>query len=80
MSDDIDWTRPCILHARSDGGSEMYVDFDTLADGPLSAMISRVVAMSAAERARVIVDVPGRGNLTVGEVLALAERPDFPQP
>jgi len=74
----IDWARPCILHARSDGGSEMYVDFETLDQGPLSAMVGRVVAMSPTERARVIVDVPGKGNLTVGEVLALSERDDFP--
>jgi hypothetical protein len=78
MSDMIEWGRPCILHARSDGGSEMYVDFETLDQGPLSAMVGRVVAMSPTERARVIVDVPGRGNLTVGEVLALSERGDFP--
>lgn len=56
----------------------MYVDFETLDQGPLSAMVGRVVAMSPTERARVIVDVPGKGNLTVGEVLALSERDDFP--
>lgn len=78
MTDDIDWTRPCILQARSDSGSEMFFDFEKLDEGPLSAMVGKVVGMSAADRARVIVDVPGKGNLTVGEVLALAQRPDFP--
>lgn len=56
----------------------MFFDFDTLDQGPLSAMVGRVVAMSPDERSRVIVDVPGQGNLTVGEVLALSARPDFP--
>ncbi|PZU08541.1 hypothetical protein [Sphingomonas sp.] len=78
MSDEFDWARPCILHSRSDTGSEMYFDFEKLDEGPLSAMIARVVSMTPADRSRVIVDVPGKGNLTVGEVLALAERPDFP--
>lgn len=78
MIEAIDWTRPCVLHARSDVGSEMFFDFETLGEGPLSDMVAKVVAMSAAERARVIVDVVGQGNLTVAQVLALAERPDFP--
>lgn len=56
----------------------MFFDFETLGEGPLSDMVAKVVAMSAAERARVIVDVVGQGNLTVAQVLALAERPDFP--
>lgn len=77
MNDPIDWTRPCVLHARSDHGSEMYFDFDKLAEGTLAEMVARVVAMDSGERARVIVDVPGHGNLTVGEVLALSQRPDF---
>ncbi|MDO6413095.1 hypothetical protein Q4F19_01750 [Sphingomonas sp. BIUV-7] len=75
---DTDWGRRAVLHARSDAGSEMAFDFDTLADGTLGEMVGKVAAMSSDERARVIIDVPGQGYLTVGEVLALAERPDFP--
>lgn len=56
----------------------MFFDFDTLAEGSLAEMVARVAAMDVAERARVIIDVPGQGNLTVGEVLALSERADFP--
>jgi hypothetical protein len=78
MSDAIDWTRPCILHARSDTGSEMYFDFEKIDEGPLSTMIGKVAAMTPEDRSRVIVDVTGQGNLTVGEVMALAARPDFP--
>jgi hypothetical protein len=78
MIDNVDWTRRCVLHARSDVGSEMYFDFETLGEGSLSEMVSKVAAMSPHDRSRVIVDVVGQGNLTVAEVLALAERPDFP--
>jgi len=80
MSDAIDWDRRAVLHARTDEGSEMAFDFDTLAEGTLAEMVGKVAAMIPSERARVIVEVPGQGNLTVGEVLELAMRMDFPRP
>ena len=75
---DIDWGAHVVVHCRSDGGSELDFNFDKLDEGPLSAMVRRVAAMSGAERARIIFDVSGRGNLDIGQVMALAARPDLP--
>jgi len=75
---DIDWTTHVVVHCRADGGSELDFNFDTLDQGPLAAMVRRVAAMSSADRARIIFDVSGQGNLDIGQVMALAARPDLP--
>lgn len=75
---DVDWSSKAVVHSRSDTGSEMYFDFARLDEGPLAAMVHKVAAMPAEERARVIMDVAGRGNLDVGQIMALAQRPDLP--
>jgi len=75
---DVDWNAHAVVHSRTDGGSELDFNFDELAQGPLSDMVRLVAGLSSAERARVIFDVRGRGNLDVGQVMALAARPDLP--
>ena len=75
---DVDWGARVVVHGRADGGSELDFNFDTLAEGTLSDMVHRVAAMSSAERSRIIFDVSGKGNLDIGQVMALAARPDLP--
>jgi hypothetical protein len=74
----IDWNAPAALHQRDDSGSDMHYSFKTLGKGPLGDLVRRVAAMSAAERARVVIDVEGGKSLNVGEILALAAREDLP--
>ena len=69
---EIDWTANAVVHCRSDDGSDMYINFDKLREGPLDEMVRSVVVLSPAERARIIMDVRGRGNLDVGQIMALA--------
>ena len=76
---DVNWDANAVVHSRSDGGSELDFNFDKLAEGPLAAMVRLVAAMPSAERARVIFDVTGRGNLDIGQVMALAALPDLPK-
>jgi hypothetical protein len=75
---DVNWDAVAVVHSRSDGGSELDFNFDKLAEGPLSDMVKLVAAMPSAERARVIFDISGRGNLDIGQVMALAARSDLP--
>jgi hypothetical protein len=75
---DVNWDAHAVVHGRADSGSELDFNFDTLAEGPLSEMVRVVAEMPSAERARVIFDVAGRGNLDIGQVMALAARPDLP--
>jgi hypothetical protein len=75
---DVDWNAKAIVHMRSDGGSEMFVDFVQLREGTLAAMVRSVAELPVEERARIIMDVSGKGNLDIGQIMALAARPDLP--
>ena len=73
----IDWTAPATLHERDDGGSDLHVEFRTIAKGPLSELVRQVAGLPAAERARLVIN-SGSGTLNVGEIMALAQREDLP--
>lgn len=75
---DIDWNAKAVVHSRADGGSELDFNFDKIGEGTLAEMVRWVADMSSADRARIIFDVSGKGNLDIGQVLALAARPDLP--
>jgi hypothetical protein len=78
MTDCIDWTATAKMLARDDSGSDRDFDFRTLATGPLSDLVAKVVAMPPLERARILIDRGPAGTITVGEIMALAQRDDFP--
>lgn len=74
----MDWLKPAKLLERQDEGSEMFFEFRELGSDTLYALVSRVVAMPAAERARMVIDAGTAGTFNVGEIVALAARQDFP--
>ena len=74
----IDWNAAVKIIERDDSGSELYFEFRLVASGPLSAMVAHIMALSLAERARLIIDGGALGAFTVGEVMALSARADFP--
>lgn len=78
MSDGMDWTASATMLARDDSGSDRDIDFRTLATGPLASLVAKVVAMPPIERARILIDRGAAGTITVAEILALAQRDDFP--
>ena len=74
----MNWDAPATLLERDDGGSEMYFEFREVRKAGLGDVIGDVLTMSAMERARVVIDAGAIGTFNIGEILKLAERPDFP--
>ena len=56
----------------------MHYDFREVRKGPLAELVRHVAALSADERARMVVDVAGGSTLTVAEIMSLAQREDLP--
>jgi hypothetical protein len=78
MMSAVDWQAKATLQQRDDAGSDMFVQFDTIGQGTLAEMVARVMAMPPHDRARVVLDVAGRGMLDVGQIGDLSRRADFP--
>jgi hypothetical protein len=75
----IDWAAPAKLVERDDSGSEMAYHFRDIAAGQLSDLVSHVMVMTAAERARVVIDAGVVGTFTVAQIVELSAREDFPR-
>ena len=74
----IDWDAKATLQQRDDAGSDMFFAFDTIGEGTLAQMIGRAMQMPPMERARLVLDVAGRGMLDVGQIVELSRRSDYP--
>ena len=74
----IDWNAPATLTERDDGGSDLHYHFRKVGEGPLGELVRAVAAMPTADRARLVLEVAGGKTLSVGEILALAQREDLP--
>ncbi|MFM9852801.1 MAG: hypothetical protein ACKVOJ_08370 [Sphingomonadaceae bacterium] len=74
----IDWTVPAKLLARDDAGSEMFYEFRDVGSGSLAALVAKVMAMDAQDRARVVIDAGAVGTFNIGQIVELAARGDFP--
>jgi hypothetical protein len=75
----VDWSGPAKLMERQDSGSDLYFEFTELRAGPLAKLVAEVVAMPATQRARMVIDAGPVGTLNVGDILALANRADYPK-
>ena len=69
-----DWDAQATLRERDDGGSDLQYNFAVLKTGALREMVAHVVAMEAAQRARVVIEVAGGRSLNVTEILELAAK------
>ncbi len=69
-----DWEAQATLRERDDGGSDLQYNFTVLKTGALREMVAHVVAMEAAQRARVVIEVAGGRSLNVTEILELAAK------
>ena len=70
----LDWDAQATLRERDDGGSDLQYNFAVLKTGSLREMVAHVVAMEAAQRARVVIEVAGGRSLNLGEILELAAK------
>ncbi len=75
---EVDWSVAAKLIERDDAGSELAYDFHERATGTLASLVTQVVAMDATARARMLIDAGSVGMLTVGQILDLSARGDFP--
>lgn len=73
-----DWNAPAKLIERDDSGSELTYDFHERAVGTLGELVGKVAAMSAHERARLVIDAGAQGTINVVQIIELAARDDFP--
>jgi hypothetical protein len=73
-----DWNAPAKLIERDDSGSEMTYDFHERASGTLGELVAKVAAMTAHERARMVIDAGTLGTINVGQIVEMARRDDFP--
>lgn len=71
---ELDWDAQATLRERDDGGSDLQYNFAVLKTGSLREMVAYVVAMEAAQRARVVIEVAGGRSLNLGEILELAAK------
>lgn len=74
----IDWKQDAKLLERQDGGSELYVEFAELGRGSLVDLVTRVIALEPAERARLVIDAGVLGMFSQAEILGLSAHPEFP--
>ena len=78
MSDAIDWAAVATMLEREDSGSDLDMNFKTLATAPLGALVQSFVGMDASARARIIIDRGAAGTIAYADIMALASRADFP--
>jgi hypothetical protein len=74
----IDWHAASKLLARDDAGSEMFFEFKEIGIGTLAELVTQVMALDPAERARVLIDAGAVGTFNVGQIAELAARDDLP--
>jgi hypothetical protein len=74
----IDWDDPSSLH-RSDDGGGLLNGLKSIRHGGLGELIRFILTLPEAEQGRYVIDKSGDHRLTIGEILALSRRPDFPR-
>lgn len=72
------WDDTASLH-RSDDGGGLLSDFKAVRHGTLVELIRFVLTLPETERSRYAIEKSGDHRLSIGEILALARRSDFPQ-
>ncbi len=74
---DIDWDDAATLHRRDDGDGVLD-GLKALNRGTLAEMVRLYCNLPAADRSNYVIQKAGDRRLEPGEILALADREDFP--
>lgn len=74
----LDWDDPASLHRSDDGGGVLH-DMKAVRHGGLGELIRFVLTLPEDQRARYAIEKSGDRRLSIGEILALSRRPDFPK-
>jgi hypothetical protein len=76
-SDDIDWDDRAEVRRKDDSGGVLH-GMKGLHRGTLAEMVTLVRNMPEGDRANYVIHKAGDRRFEVGEIMALASRPDFP--
>ncbi len=73
----IAWDEAAQLHRSNDGGG-VFSALKTVRSGSLAELVHFVMALPESERSDYTIEKKGDHRLTLGEIVALTRRPDFP--
>ena len=73
----IDWDDRAAIHRREDGQG-LLDGMKALNRGPLAEMVQMIADMPESERGDYVIQKAGDHKLDTAEIMALAEREDFP--
>ena len=73
----IDWDDRASIH-RKDDGQGLLDAMKGLHSGTLAEMVAMIAAMPEGERGNYVIQKAGDHKLGTGEIMALAQRDDFP--
>lgn len=73
----IDWDDRASVHRKGDGGG-VFDGMKALYRGTLAEMVALVRNMPESERGDFVIEKAGDHRLETGEIMALADREDFP--
>lgn len=75
-----DWEDHCTLHRRADGKqSDMLRGFNVIREGTFAELIRFVMLLPDADRTGLVIQKSGDRAFSLGEIIALARREDFPK-
>ncbi|QZP06939.1 hypothetical protein [Caenibius sp. WL] len=73
----VEWEDHSELHRKDDGGG-VFSGLKTIRSGTLAELVAFVARLPEDERANYEIAKSGDHRLSLGEIMALASRPDFP--
>jgi hypothetical protein len=78
-SSHVEWNDFSELHVKDDGGG-ILSGLKAIRQGTLAELVHFVSSLPEDERDQYVIDKSGDHRLTIGEIMMLSRRPDFPHP
>ena len=73
----VEWDDRSELHRKDDGGG-VFFSLKSIRSGTLAELVAYVSMLPEDERGNYAIEKAGDHRLMIGEIMALAARPDFP--
>jgi hypothetical protein len=78
-SSHVEWNDFSELHVKDDGGG-ILSGLKAIRQGTLAELVYFVASLPEDERDQYVIDKSGDHRLTIGEIMMLSRRSDFPHP
>lgn len=75
----VEWNDFSELHVKDDGGG-ILSGLKAIRQGTLAELVYYVASLPEDERDQYVIDKSGDHRLTIGEIIMLSRRADFPHP